>query len=469
MLTRTAAFPTARAPRQQPGPAPGQLDGLFEQVPRAFRGGRAGHGRPMRSRRRPVLDSTVPLLTRGYAWLPDRHRRTANAALHVRVMGQQAAAISGPEAVRFFYDERNVRRHGAVPEPVQGTLFGRDAVHTLDGSAHRVRKRLFLSLLMTPAGIGGLIDHVTAAWDEAVASWTGRPRVVLFEAASELLTRGVCRWVDVPLGEADVRPTARDLVASVDGFATVGPRHWRGRLGRGRQERWLAHLVRGVRDGAVTARPGSAVDVVARHRGADGALLEPRLAAVELLNVVRPTVAVSWFVAFAAHAMHRWPQHRARLREGAPAYAEAFVHEVRRFYPFAPFVGGRAIRDLTWRGESIPAGALVLLDLYGQNHDRDLWPDPYTFDPRRFVDRAIGRDELVPQGGGDPRNGHRCPGEDVTVALLRALSTRLACLEYAVPEQDLTISLRRIPARPRSGVVLADVRPPAERSWAGAA
>ena len=42
----------------------------------------------------------------------------------------------------------------------------------------------------------------------------------------------------------------------------------------------------------------------------------------------------------------------------------------------------------------------------------------------------------------------------MTVALLSALAVRLARLEVAVPDQDLTIALHRIPARPRSGVVL---------------
>jgi hypothetical protein len=41
-----------------------------------------------------------------------------------------------------------------------------------------------------------------------------------------------------------------------------------------------------------------------------------------------------------------------------------------------------------------------------------------------------------------------------TVALLAALAVRLARLDVDVPQQDLSISLRRIPARPASGVVL---------------
>jgi hypothetical protein len=46
--------------------------------------------------------------------------------------------------------------------------------------------------------------------------------------------------------------------------------------------------------------------------------------------------------------------------------------------------------------------------------------------------------------------GHRPPGEMITLALLKALTVRLAQLDYDVPDQDLTISLRRIPARPRT-------------------
>jgi len=209
------------------------------------------------------------------------------------------------------------------------------------------------------------------------------------------------------------------------------------------------------------------VEVVARHTDTDGRLLEPQRAAVELLNIIRPTVAVSWFVAFTAHALHRWPKQRDQLRDGDPAYAVAFAHEVRRFYPFAPFVGGRAVRDLSWQGEDIPAGALVLLDVYGQNHDAQLWPEPYRFDPQRFLGLEPGRDELIPQGGGDPRTGHRCPSEDVTIALLSTVATRLARLDYEVPHQDLTISLRRIPALPRSRFVIIPAEP-AGRGPAGA-
>jgi fatty-acid peroxygenase len=397
-------------------------------------------------------------MARGYGWLPDKRRQLGRRTVPTRLGGLPAYGIEGPDAARFLYDEDHVVRAHAIPEPVQATLFGKGAVHALDGEAHRVRKAMFVALLMREDGIASLVQRATEAWDDAAARWSGH-RIVLIDESAEVIAGAVTRWCGVPLTDDEVPSLARDLQAMVDGFASGGLRHWRARRARGRREAWLAHLVQGVRDGTAGVPEGSAVEVVAQHRDAGGERLDPRVAAVELLNVIRPTTAVSWFVAFSAHALISWPDHRERLVDGDPAFASAFAHEVRRFYPFAPFVGGRTPQAVEWDGERIPRNATVLLDLYGQNHDDDLWGDPYAFRPERFLPaerqgREIGAFELVPQGGGDPRTGHRCPGEELTVALLSALAVRLARLPVDVPEQDLTISLRRIPARPADGVVL---------------
>ncbi|MFJ8666476.1 cytochrome P450 [Streptomyces sp. NPDC093600] len=404
-----------------------------------------------------TLDSTAALLLKGYAWLPDRRRRTGGAPVRTRLLGRPAIALHGPEAVRFFYDEQHVRRHDALPGPVLDTLFGRGAVHTLDGEDHRVRKALFMTELTEPAAVAELVDMVRAEWQRAFAPPHGR-EVVLFDEAALVLARAACAWTGLPLTEEQTRRMAQDCVAMVDGFATPGPRHLKARRARARQEEALAGLVEEARAGATRA-PATPFDAVVRHRDADGALLDARTAAVELLNIVRPTVAIAWFVTFAAHAMDRWPEQRHLLREDdgsyaepyTETYAEPFAHEVRRFYPFAPFVGGLAATDLRWRGEHVPEDTLVLLDVYGQNHDPELWHDPYRFDPERFLRPTPHRDELIPQGGGDAKSGHRCPGEDITVAVLAALSTELARLECSVPEQDLRIPLHRVPTRPRSG------------------
>ncbi|WP_041833247.1 cytochrome P450 [Actinoplanes sp. N902-109] len=396
------------------------------------------------------LDQTLAAAVKGYAWLPDLRRAAGGRPAHLRVMGQPALAICGPEATRFLYAAGNFERHTALPSLVVSTLFGKGAVHTLDGDAHRARKALFVSLL-TGDGVGEAAKLTGEAFDEAVAGWRGAGAITLFDESARVIARGVTRWAGVPVEDREIPGLAADLVAMVDGFATVGPRHWRALRARHRRERWLAGLIEDVRAERVTVAADSALAQVAFFHE-DGGPLEPRTAAVELLNIIRPATAVAWFVAYAAHALDRWPQHAAALHTGDDAVTDAFVHEVRRFYPFAPFLGGRATHHMLFDGEEVPSGSLVLLDVYGQNHDPQLWSDPYTFDPKRFADREIGAFDLIPQGGGDPRTGHRCPGEQLTVALLGTLVQRLARLDYYLPPQDLSIDLSRIPARVASGV-----------------
>ncbi|MEV6575356.1 cytochrome P450 [Streptomyces sp. NPDC051577] len=402
----------------------------------------------------PFSDSTLGLLTGGYAWLPNRMRTTTDGTFRTRLLGRPTIALRGPEAVAFFYDEEHVVRTTALPDPVLDTLFGQGGVHTPDGEAHRVRKAIFRALVKDETGIAALGNHVTWRWREAVAGWE-QDRVTLFDETAKVLALAVCDWVGLPLSDAEAGEMARDCTAMVDGFATPGPRHLRARRARARQEKALAALIISSRATQGSDAKPSGLEAVAWHRGRDGSLLDPHAAAVELLGIIRPTIAIAWFTAFAAHALHRWPHHRDLLGSDVEGvYTEAFAHEVRRFYPFAPFVGGLAARDLTWRGEKVPEGALVLLDLYGQNHDPVLWDHPYRFDPHRFINANTTLDHLVPQGGGGPARGHRSPGEDITVTALSALAAELARLSYAVPEQDLTIPLSRMPTAPRSGFVL---------------
>jgi len=390
------------------------------------------------------LDQTLAVAINGYAWLPDLRRRAGWRPVHTRVMGEKAVGIEGPHAVRFFYDEGNLERHSALPHPVVSSLFGKGAVHTLDGAAHRARKAIFVSLLMND-GVEALAKLTGEAFDEAADSWRGGPPVTLFDETAKVIARSVTRWAGIPLTEDEVPGLAADLVALVDGFATLGPRHWRAIAARRRREKWLARLIQSD----APKPPGSAFAALAT------AGLSPRTAAVELLNIIRPTTAVTWFVAFTAHALDRWPEHREALRSGDDEATAAFVHEVRRFYPFAPFIGGRAVQDLTFEGAEIPKGSLVLLDIYGQNHDPLMFPEPYEFRPQRFLDRPVGEFDLIPQGGGDPRTGHRCPGEQITVAVLGTLAQRLARLDYYLPPQDMSIDLGRIPAKPAGGVRIA--------------
>jgi short-subunit dehydrogenase len=81
-------------------------------------------------------------------------------------------------------------------------------------------------------------------------------------------------------------------------------------------------------------------------------------------------------------------------------------------------------------------GERVILDVYGTQHDPQLWSAPESFDPGRFAAQEPDPFLFIPQGGG-PKDGHRCPGERVAVELIKTATDWLLSLSYQVPAQDL--------------------------------
>ncbi|MEV6967135.1 cytochrome P450 [Hamadaea sp. NPDC051192] len=383
-----------------------------------------------------------------YLTLTRLRERAGSDAVRLPIPGFYA--IGGPDAAEVFYNPARFDRQGVLPGPVKKTLFGENGIHGLDGRPHQARKGMFLSV-NTPESVARLLELTGAAWHAALRH---RRQLVLFDEAARVLTAAACGWAGAPIPAAGVDELARNLVAMVDGFATLGPRHVRARLARRRTELWAGHVIDDVRRGNLRPPSGSATAIIAADPTLDRAT-----AAVELLNVVRPTVAVSWMIAYAAHALHTMPQWRRRLADGDPGEAGDFADEVRRMYPFTPFLAARVRTGFRWRDLDFPADATVLLDVYGIDHDPRVFPNPDVFDPDRYRQRPPGLFDLIPQGAGDRETGHRCPGEPVTRAIIEQTATILARSTYQMPPQDLTINLRRIPARPASGVLITPVRP----------
>ncbi|TMR36285.1 cytochrome P450 [Actinomadura geliboluensis] len=415
----------------------------------------------------PVLDDTLPLLSRPYGLLSARARRLDTDVYDMRLLLRKTTCMTGADAARVFYDPDRFVREGAAPRRLRVTLFGENGVQGLDGRRHAARKRMFMSL-MTPEARDELRDLTGRAWRKRIGAWRNEPRVVLFDEVSELLCSAVCAWAGVPLAARQVPQISRMLVALIEAPAAVGPRYLRGRTARRLADRWAAAHVTRARErhgrDASSARgaapgDGTALDEIAAYRDTDGSLLPPDVAGVELLNVLRPTVAVARFVVFAAMALHDHPEWQRRLAtDDDPELLEAFVQEVRRFYPFFPLVAARAARDFEWRGHYFPKGRRVLLDLHGTDHDPRLWDRPEQFKPERFIGRTPDAYSLIPQGGGDHFEGHRCAGEWVTKDVMKTSVTALTrWMSYQVPPQDLSIHPWRAPALPKSRFVIARV------------
>ncbi|NJP34739.1 cytochrome P450 [Micromonospora thermarum] len=402
-------------------------------------------------------ESTLSFLRSGYRFISDRCDRYGTDIFTTRLLLETTICLRGRPAAELFYDTERFIRAGAMPMRAQRTLTGVGGVQGLDGAAHAVRKAMFVSI-MTPSGINRLGQLFDDEWRARIPVWERSGPVVLYPEVARIITRAVCAWAGVPLAESQVNRRTAELHAMIDSAAALGPSHWRGLLGRVRGERWAGDLVERVRAGTLPAPEGSALRVIAEHRDVEGRLLPRRIAAVELLNVLRPTVAVDRFVVFAALALHDHPAWRDRVGESEET-TESFVQEVRRYYPFFPVAAARVRRSFDWQGYHFPEGRRVLLDLYGTNHHRALWPSPEEFRPERFIGWRGDPFSFVPQGGGEHRTGHRCPGEWITIALMkRAVTNLTSAMAYDVPPQKLAVDLGRMPTLPASGFVVTGVR-----------
>jgi fatty-acid peroxygenase len=404
-----------------------------------------------------TLDSSVNLLREGYEFIGNRCRRYDTDLFETRLLLQPAVCMQGEEAARVFYEPDRFTRKRALPLPILTLLQDLGSVQVLDGEAHRHRKRMFMDL-MEPQALQRLAELTAAEWDAAIGRWERAGEVVLLDESHEILCRAVCRWAGVPLDEHEVAQRTADFAAMIDGAGAVGPRNVRAHVARRRAEAWMQDIVERVRAGRLDVPPDAAAHVIAHHRGVDGQLLDPEIATVELINVLRPTVAVGRFVTFSALARHDHPDGRETAL-GDDDDLTAFVQEVRRFYPFFPAVAGRVAREFVWRGHHFTKGLWVLLDLYGTDHDGRIWDRPEEFRPQRFGSYDASAFSFIPQGGGDHHTGHRCAGEWLTIELMKvSLRALTGAMVYRVPDQDLGIRLSRMPAFPNSGFVIDDVR-----------
>lgn len=409
-----------------------------------------------------TIDNSIRLLREGYPYLMRRSEKFNSEIFKTRLLGQKVVCIHGEEAAKVFYDTELFKRDGAVPKPIQESLFGTHTVHTMDDEPHRHRKAMFMSF-MGPESINKLLNLAEENWQEYISQWEQTDHlVVLFEEAQEIFCRSVCEWVGVPLKEEEVRQRTDDFMGRIDSFGSAGLRYLRGRLARRRTEKWIGGIIDEIRSGKLEVSKDSPVYHIAMHRDLNGNLPHSHTAAVSVNNLLRPTVAIAYYVTFAALALHEYPEYRQKLRKGDDKDIEMFVQEVRRFYPFVPFLGARVRKEFEWKGYSFEKDRLVLLDVYGTLHDPKHWDRPNEFRPERFLNWNGSPFDFIPQGGGDPFTGHRCAGEWVTIGLAKVAVEALIELDYEVPKQNFGFSLSRMPSYPESGFTVRNIRRAAE-------
>ncbi|GAA0286878.1 fatty-acid peroxygenase [Gracilibacillus halotolerans] len=400
------------------------------------------------------FDHTLQLLKEGYHFILNRENRFQSRVFETTLLAEDAICLVGKKEAELFYDNDKFIRKGAAPKRLQKTLFGEGGVQGLDGIQHRQRKEMFLFLMNEES----LMAVKTILRDEWKKEFTQSLKEInVYEAAKNVLARTALRWTGIPFERSE--EWVEELSPMYEYASNVGIRHYQSRRARKKAEEWMFELIRDLRTGNLHADPKSAFHRFTWQRNAENELLDEEVVAVELLNLLRPITAVSVYVTFLILAVHEFPNEADLLRgEAKSDMLEPFVEEVRRYYPFFPFVVARVKNDFEWNGYTFPKDTLTLLDLYGTNHDPDIWSEPNRFNPERFMNWDKNLFAFIPQGGGQVDKGHRCPGEQMTVEILKTtLDFFVNDIRYTLPEQDLSYSMNDIPSLPVSNLLIHHV------------
>ena len=406
------------------------------------------------------LTDVTERLDEGYLLLSELRKEANAPVVKARLLNKEVIAVYGKEAAKKFYDPRNFKREGAMPKVVLKTLFGEDGVQTLDGKAHEHRKTTFMNL-MTPKRM----DEYHRILDKNLAQKLDQQHgeFELFDLSKDVLFRSICEWAGIDLFEMskeEIDQLAEYQISMISSAVTNPATHVKGIENRKKSEKWAQSLIEHARTNPIAGKEDIALYAFANATDDDGELLPIDVAAVELLNVIRPTVALTVWIALMGHALFSRPDIYQRLHAEFDKLQDSFIQEMRRYYPFFPMLPAFAKQDVEIDGYLIPKDSWVVLDLYGTNHDKRTIETPEVFRISRYLgkEKHISYDEeyeMIAQGGGKFEAMHRCAGEWITLHTLRVFSDQLINkYQFSVPKQDWEIPMNQFPTYPKSKALL---------------
>ncbi len=189
---------------------------------------------------------------------------------------------------------------------------------------------------------------------------------------------------------------------------------------------------------------------------------------ITLLGAGHETTATALCWAF--ESILRTPRVFQRIQEelaasdGSPEaklpYLEATIKEVLRLHPVVPAVSRRVKEPMTIDGFDVPEGVLLVPAAFLTHRLPDIYPNPESFEPERFLDTKTDPYAWLPFGGGI----RRCLGMAFAVYEMKiVLSTILSRLKLRVVKpKKAKILVRGFTHSPRGGVpVIVERRLPA--------
>jgi cytochrome P450 len=183
---------------------------------------------------------------------------------------------------------------------------------------------------------------------------------------------------------------------------------------------------------------------------------------VTLLLAGHETTATA--LAWTFDLLLRNPEPLQRLREEVEGngddYLRAVITESLRLRPVIAIAGRRLAEPLEVDGYTLPAGADISPAIYLAHTRPDIYPEPFSFKPERFLDGGPDTYSWIPFGGGV----RRCLGASFAEFEMRIVLREVLgrCRLRAASDQPEEVTRRNITFSPRRGTrVVLEQRTPA--------
>jgi cytochrome P450 len=408
------------------------------------------HGRPVSkappSVRGPVLLHTLRFTLDPEGYFATAHRRHGDV-FTMRVLGQRWVAIAHPDAVKEVFSHGPSEVDSGNANQALSPVLGTRNLLLLDGEEHLHRRRIVLPPFHGER-MRAYEDVIRAAIRKAVIDWPiGEPVAAL--PRMQALTFSVIMRCVFGVGEGDrvghLGEALQGMISWVTDmrrvlfFFVIGPQRldkvaaFRRQLERVDRE-ILAEIARRRAMGDLSERE-DILSLLIQATDEDGnhlsdAELRDELMTLLLAGHETTATLLSW----AIHDLARDPASQDRLSQDGGAFCDAVITETLRLHPPTGGVVRRLRQPLTIGGYDLPAGTDVVPVTLLVHRRAELYPDPWTFKPTRFLDTR------PPAGGWFPFGG----------SVRRCIGASFAQFEAKIVLEELTTALTLRPVEQRA-------------------
>ena len=425
--------------------------------------------------RLPRAIQTAGFMLGGARFLEACRRRYGPVVTFGTLFDERFVMVFEPELVKEVFLGSGEQLHAGEANALLGPILGERSVLLLDGAEHLRQRRLMLP----PFHGARMLVHEQAMRDAAdveIESWPVGEPFALLGSMQSLTLRVILRAVfgfQPGHEEAELRRRLRTMVeplAHPRGLMMVaaairGRRNRRAVIEFEARKRAVDEILydeitrrRDRPDLAERDDVFSALLLAGDEHGERLSDREIRDELVTLLLAGHETTAtgLAWTFDLLLHA----PGVLARARLGEPEYLDAVVKESLRIRPVIPGVG-RVVHGepFSLGGYEIPPGLEINPSIRTIHRRADIYADPETFRPERFLESgAPDTYTWVPFGGGTRRGlGASFALTEMRVVLARVLER--AALRAADPNRAKA-QFRAITLAPKGGARVVQERAP---------